>query len=460
MEEKKKDYKIYVTYHRDELVSQYNLHEDEHHVLFASHKNIKGLNINQMNPVYSEMVTMWYIWKNNIESDYVGFEHYRRHLTIHSLPKKGECQIFRARDFCTLTIYEQYARCHNIKDMDMMLKVLENRYGKNNPYSMHLTEGHVMIANCCFLMQWDDFQELCEYLFPLLDDFATNYSISNTNVEEWHKKAEKDFGENHTDYQTRIVSFLAERLISAWISTHLKWWNGIDVAIVHYNTPELTTSAIKSLNKGTPGCRVTVFDNSDEKPFNNSFSNVSVINNTKGQIIDFDGIINSEKHCKSVDVLMDILPNGFILMGSDVLVIRDIRTIICNVAVCGTIYKKDDVTLFQPVLCWLNVPMLKQNDVRYFNGDKMRALGNGIPNNRYGSGALLFYKVKEKNLPYKETDIWQYIIHLGNGSWRKRVYAQWIINNKSFSECFKLLIIKGRLLICNYMKKGVLFKNT
>ena len=40
------------------------------------------------------------------------------------------------------------------------------------------------------------------------------------------------------------------------------------VAIVHYNTPELTRAAILSLRKQT-GDRsaVTVFDNSDKRPF-------------------------------------------------------------------------------------------------------------------------------------------------------------------------------------------------
>ena len=58
------DYKIWVTYHKDELVAKYGLKEDDTHKLFASHKEIDGKNINSLNTVYSEMVTMWYVWKN------------------------------------------------------------------------------------------------------------------------------------------------------------------------------------------------------------------------------------------------------------------------------------------------------------------------------------------------------------------------------------------------------------
>ena len=40
-----------------------------------------------------------------------------------------------------------------------------------------------------------------------------------------------------------------------------------NVAIVHFNTPELTRATILSLWKHTPDCHVTVFDNSDRRPF-------------------------------------------------------------------------------------------------------------------------------------------------------------------------------------------------
>ena len=60
------------------------------------------------------------------------------------------------------------------------------------------------------------------------------------------------------------------------------------IAIVHYNTPELTESCILSIRK--VGCQwpVTVLDNSDKRPFKVKMKGVTVIDNTKGQIIDFD----------------------------------------------------------------------------------------------------------------------------------------------------------------------------
>ena len=53
-----------------------------------------------------------------------------------------------------------------------------------------------------------------------------------------------------------------------------------NVAIVHFNTPELTEAAILSLRKQT-GMRydVMVFDNSDRRPFTAKMDGVTIIDN-------------------------------------------------------------------------------------------------------------------------------------------------------------------------------------
>ena len=56
------------------------------------------------------------------------------------------------------------------------------------------------------------------------------------------------------------------------------------VAIIHFNTPELTMAAIGSLLKNGGGpFRVVVFDNSDQRPFEGA-TNVQVFDNTKGHL--------------------------------------------------------------------------------------------------------------------------------------------------------------------------------
>ena len=108
------------------------------------------------------------------------------------------------------------------------------------------------------------------------------------------------------------------------------------VAIVHFNTPELTEACIHSIRRhGGQDYRIVVFDNSDKRPFP-KMKGVEVFDNTKGQIFNFDqelakypnkdmavgGVNNwgSDKHMMSVQALWDLLPEGFMLIDSDVLI--------------------------------------------------------------------------------------------------------------------------------------------
>ena len=447
--------KIWISYHKDEEIEQYGLKEDATHILFPTHKKAEKRNINHLNPVYSEMVTMWYVWKNNLKSKYVGFEHYRRHFEVSRYPRKGECQIYRVVDFLFESVYNQYGRCHSRSDMDLMLQAIDNRYGKDNPYTKNIRESHVLVSNCCFLMHWADFVKMCEFLFPLLDDFAALCGLPTDKLEKWQKKAVRDFGQNgRVEYQTRCLSFLAERLISAWILTNLApYLHNRNVAIVHYNTPELTMATIRSLMKNSPGFRVTVFDNSDEKPFVAKMPNVDIIDNTKGQIIDFDKIIEkyadrdkndvklsnygSAKHSMSVDYLTRVLPEGFILLDSDVLVKQFLGKLWDESFACaGAVEKKHDIPLLSPFVCYLNTRMLYDKGVTYFNGDKMWALTEKIPNRYYDTGAWLYEGVSTNNLPMQLFDIWQFVEHLGHGSWRRNGdrAREWLEKHKKLWE--------------------------
>ena len=233
-------YTIYTTFHKDEFINEYNLHEDEHHKLFPAHKSVNGNNINLMNPVYSEMVCMWYVWKNNLKSDYVGFEHYRRKLDVKSPPEKGHCYVFEEVTFGE-TIYQQYSRWHNRKDLDIVLDILEETYGKDNIYAKHIRESKKLIPFCTYMMSWNDFTLMCNYIFDIVDKYSERVGIIGYDEEalnKWKQKAIKDFNGRNWKYQTRFVAYLVERLISAWISAHLKY-ERVGIGRGKWLTPDL-----------------------------------------------------------------------------------------------------------------------------------------------------------------------------------------------------------------------------
>ena len=116
-----------------------------------------------------------------------------------------------------------------------------------------------------------------------------------------------------------------------------------EVAIIHFNTPKLTEAAVLSLRKhGGKGYHITIFDNSTERPFMRRMRGLTVLDNTKGQIIDFDKELakfperdrtigcakgcefGSAKHMMTVQKLWELLPDGFLLMESDILIKKNI----------------------------------------------------------------------------------------------------------------------------------------
>ena len=233
------------------------------------------------------------------------------------------------------------------------------------------------------------------------------------------------------------------------------------VAIVHFNTPELTEAAILSLRKhGGEDYEVTVFDNSDARPFTKKMDGVTVIDNTLGQVIDLDaelrkfpdrnrhmgcsyngdyskcaGNFGSARHAMSVQALFDILPDGFLLMDSDILIQKSVDWLMmpdeCAVGHVQTWVNAENrarIDRLVPMLLWLNVPLLRERGGRFFDGARCWALSAGGRDNRanwYDTGASLLEDIRshKNGLCGIRVDIRPLMLHYGAGSWRNNDLA-------------------------------------
>lgn len=220
-------------------------------------------------------------------------------------------------------------------------------------------------------------------------------------------------------------------------------------AIVHYNTPELTAALVRSIRKWSPGLSVCIFDNSDSRPFP-ATDGVTVFDNTRGGIVNFDalvaryphrnGTINgyaSAKHIASVDALFGLLPDGFLLLDSDVLLCRDVIPL-CDTgaAWCGHAEQQPDASWHRPRLLpyclWINVPMLRAHGIRFWHDGMVDCLDGESP--YYDTGASLLYDCREAGLSGRQYDIYEYIVHFGRGSYGGRIYNEWLRNNRHLYE--------------------------
>ena len=217
------------------------------------------------------------------------------------------------------------------------------------------------------------------------------------------------------------------------------------IAIIHFNTPELTEAAIMSVRKHClEDYQFLIFDNSDKRPFKKKMKGVKVVDNTKGQVIDFEAELakypdkewnmaklsnhGSAKHIMSVQKLWELLPDGFVLMESDVLITKNFDFLWNeDFAACGKVQyfrnRRKEKDRLLPWLCYMNVPKLTANGARYF--DPMRCWnlqpGEDNPGNHWDTGACLLDDIR-KTKPalvcrcYPNLD--NYYLHYNGGSWR------------------------------------------
>ena len=251
------------------------------------------------------------------------------------------------------------------------------------------------------------------------------------------------------------------------------------VAIIHYNTPELTEAAILSLRKhGGRNYRVVVFDNSDTRPFRIQMPGVEVMDNTKGKILNLDAMMEayphrdrsigcakgcdfgSARHMMTVQKLWELLPDGFVLMESDVLLKASIDHLwMEDYASVGHNQLHQPQNPFGigrvcPMLCYMNVPLLTKHGARYFDPERTYGLlagGRQNRNNFYDTGSVMFEDIVKTKpaLRGKHVDIRELLEHFGSGSWRNndlKAQAEWLKQHRKLwePECCK----NGKVAVC------------
>lgn len=177
-----------------------------------------GENISQKNPNYCELTCLYWAWKN-LQADYVGLAHYRRHFAKSGLgdkwqriltKKQLELLLQRApvvlpkkRNYFIETNYQQYIHAHHEADLLQTERILQTDYPNYLPAyraSMASTKGHRFNM---FVMRWDLFCDYCQWLFDILRKLEAQLDISG-----------------YSAYDARVFGFVAERLLDVWLETN------------------------------------------------------------------------------------------------------------------------------------------------------------------------------------------------------------------------------------------------
>ena len=194
-----------------------------------------GDNISYKNQSFCELTGLYWAWKNLKDIDIIGLCHYRRYFDFH-----GICEIFKPyttlpssyfpnvnlsipdhiiedvnngtiiiprKENYPMSVISHYNNGHSSFDMYIMKDIIKKDF--DDSYSKAFWKALVLsnkmsICNM-FIMNWENFNSYCSWLFYILEKAEKRIDITN-----------------YSPYQKRIYGFLAERLFNVWICAERK----------------------------------------------------------------------------------------------------------------------------------------------------------------------------------------------------------------------------------------------
>lgn len=224
----------------------------------------EGDNISSLNPMYCELTAQYWAWKN-AEADYYGFCHYRRYfdftdaehkqndygeiidtyiddrtITEYGLDDESIAHAVEGWDIITSprndvrriggfnSLKEHWDADANLRlrDLRHMYDILCNRHPDYRQDADTVLNGREAAFCNMFIMRKDIFFAYSQWLFPLLEEFASSSDFSAANVQT-----------------LRTIGHLSERLLNIYIS-HMQrtgaQWRIKELQCVHFLHPEPT----------------------------------------------------------------------------------------------------------------------------------------------------------------------------------------------------------------------------
>ena len=219
-----KDIKVIIATHKE-----YQMPEDKMylpvHVGAEGKENIgyqpdnAGENISNKNAFFSELTGLYWAWKN-LDAEYIGLAHYRRHFKgarkgpdifdriltkaeADKLLDKTDIIVTKKRRYFIENIYDHYAHTLYVETLDKAKEIIERKYPEYIPaYNKCMKRTHMHAFNM-FIMKKELLDEYCAWIFDILFD-----------LEEALK--DKKYNAFHSRYPGRV----SEVLLDVWLETN------------------------------------------------------------------------------------------------------------------------------------------------------------------------------------------------------------------------------------------------
>lgn len=175
-----------------------------------------GDNISEKNPYFCELTGLYWAWKN-LDVDYIGLAHYRRHFCVkkrgsdkknsvmttkefEQLIMKTDVILPKKRNYYIETIYKHYAHTHDASHLDITREIIEKKCPEYIPAFdkvMKSTKAHMFNM---FIMKKELADKYCEWLFDILFELWDKIDVSEMSA-----------------FDARLFGRVSERLLNVWI---------------------------------------------------------------------------------------------------------------------------------------------------------------------------------------------------------------------------------------------------
>lgn len=187
----------------------------------------EGINISKKNLYYSELTAIYWAWKN-LDTDFIGLAHYRRHfcfkrkkddwssiLTTDQAEKlcaENDVILPKMRKLYIETVYSHYDLTFDGEQFDNTRIIISKRCPEYLPFFDKQMNRRCQHLFNMFIMKKEFFHSYCEWLFPILEELETYYDLPNMDP-----------------FQARLIGRVSERLLDVWIMK-----NGIPYKEIDY----------------------------------------------------------------------------------------------------------------------------------------------------------------------------------------------------------------------------------